>query len=80
MLVFFIAFRCPTLMYKKQSFIKNFYGKSFDISEIILRVKSFLFSENRTVQKEVSFPRKCEEKLNWQLTMQQELQLESNGK
>ena len=34
----------------------------------------------RTVQKEVSFARKCEEKLNWQLTMQQELQLESNVK
>jgi len=32
------------------------------------------------VQKEVSFRRKCEEKLNWQLTMKQELQLESNGK
>ena len=35
-----------TLMYKKQIFIKNVYGMSFDISEIILRVKSFLCSEN----------------------------------
>ena len=32
------------------------------------------------MQKEVSFSRKCEEKLNWQLTMYQELHLESNGK
>ena len=31
------------------------------------------------MQKEVRFRRKCEEKLNWQLTMKQELQLESNG-
>ena len=46
MLVFFIACGCLTLMYYKQSFIKNVYGKSFDISEIILRVKSFLCSEN----------------------------------
>ena len=35
-----------TLMYKEQRFIKNVYGMSFDISEIILRVKSFLCSEN----------------------------------
>ena len=44
MLVFFIACGCLTLMYLKQSFIKNVYGKSFDISEIILGVKSFLCS------------------------------------
>ena len=66
MLVFFIACGCLV------------YGKSFDISKIILRVKSFLCSENslrmflsqaKNRQKEVSFSRKCEEKLNWQLTM-----------
>ena len=33
-------------MNKEQRFIKNVYGMSFDISEIMLRVKSFLCSEN----------------------------------
>ena len=41
-----ISYSYHTLMYKEQRFIKNVYGTSFDISEIILRVKSFLFSEN----------------------------------
>ena len=72
-----ISCRYLTLMYKEQRFIKNVYGISFDISKIILRVKSFLCSENslrmfvsvqETCRKEVSFRRKCEEKLNWQLT------------
>ena len=47
MLVVLIACGYLTLMYQEQSFIKNVYGMSFDISEIILRVKSFLCSENR---------------------------------
>ena len=64
-----ISYSYHTLMYKEQRFIKNVYGTSFDISEIILRVKSFLCSENVYVNGQVSFRRKCEEKLNWQLTM-----------
>ena len=39
-----ISYSYLTLMYK--IYIKNVYGMSFDISEIILRVKSFLCSEN----------------------------------
>ena len=52
---------------------------SFDISEIIVRVMSFLCLEKlssrvyvngqETFRKEVSFRRKYEEKHNWQLTM-----------
>ena len=63
-----ISYNYHTLMYKEQRFIKNVYGTSFDISEIILRVKSFLCSENvyvngqKTCRKEVSFRRKCEKK------------------
>ena len=70
-----ISYGYHTLMYKEQRFIKNVYGTNFDILEIILRVKSFLCSENvyvngqETCRKEVSFHRKCEKKLNWQLTM-----------
>ena len=41
-----ISYSYHTLMYKEQRFIKNVYGMSFDISEIILRTKSFLCSEN----------------------------------
>ena len=46
MLVVLIACGYVTLMYREQSFIKNVYGMSFDISEIILRVRAFLYSEN----------------------------------
>ena len=35
-----ISYSYHTLMYKEQRFIKNVYGTRFDISEIILRVKS----------------------------------------
>ena len=59
-----ISYSYHTLMYKEQRFIKNVYGTSNDISEIILRVKCFLCSENvyvngqETCRKEVSFRRK----------------------
>ena len=41
-----ISYSYHTLMYKEQRFIKNVYGTSNDISDIILRVKCFLCSEN----------------------------------
>ena len=37
-----ISYSYHTLMYKEQRFIKNVYGTSFDISEITLRVKSYV--------------------------------------
>ena len=43
MLIASISYSYLTLMNKEQRFIKNVYGMSFDISEII---KSFLCSEN----------------------------------
>ena len=74
-----ISYSYLTLMYKEQRFIKNVNGMSFDISEIIVRVMSFLCLEKlssrvyvngqETFRKEVSFRRKYEEKHNWQLTM-----------
>ena len=51
-----------TLMYKKQRFIKNVYGMSFDISEIILRVKSFLCSENSLRMFMSPFKKRAEKK------------------
>ena len=40
MLIVSISYSYLTLMYKEQRFIKNVNGMSFDILEIILRVKS----------------------------------------
>ena len=37
-----ISYSYHTLRYKEQRFIKNVYGTSFDISEITLRVKSYV--------------------------------------
>ena len=49
-------------MYKEQRFIKNVYGMSFDISEIILRVKSFLCSENILRMFMSTFKKRAEKK------------------
>ena len=49
-------------MYKEQRFIKNVYGMSFDISEIILRVKSFLCSENSLRMFMSPFKKRAEKK------------------
>ena len=51
-----------TLMYKERRFIKNVYGMSFDISEIILRVKSFLCSENSLLMFMSPFKKRAEKK------------------
>ena len=51
-----------TLMYKEQRFIKDVYGMSFDISEIILRVKSFLCSENSLRMFMSPFKKRAEKK------------------
>ena len=74
-----ISYSYLALMYKEERFIKYVNRMSFDISEIIVHVKSFLCLEKlssrvyvngqETCRKEVSFRRKCEEKHNWQLTM-----------
>ena len=67
MLVVLIACGYLTLMYQEQSFIKNVYGMSFDISEIILRVKpsyvrkiafTCLCLRSRNVQKRSKFSQK----------------------
>ena len=57
-----ISYSYLMLMYKEQRFMKNVYGMSFDISEIILCVKSFLCSENSLRMFMSPFKKRAEKK------------------